>query len=46
MVITDIGIIMDVVIDAYEYLSGNIVMREIPDADIVKLFEDDTTASK
>ncbi len=46
MIVTDIGILIDVVIDAYEYLSGNAVMREIPDADIVKLFDDDTTASE
>ena len=45
MVITDLGIIIDVVIDAYEHMTGNVVMQEIPDADIVKLFDDDTTAS-
>ena len=45
MRITDINILIDVVCDAYEFLSGNTVMREIPDADIIKLFDDDTSAS-
>lgn len=45
MRITDVNILIDVVCDAYEYLSGEKVMREIPEADIVKLFDDDTNAS-
>lgn len=46
MIISNLDIIVDVVCDAYEYLSGNKVMREISEADIVKLFDDDTTASE
>ena len=45
MRITDIGIIVDVVCDVYEKLHNVKIMREIPDADILKLFEDDTTSS-
>ena len=46
MVIHNLDIVIDVVCDAYEYLSGEKVMRDISDADIVKLFDDDTTASE
>ena len=45
MIIKDLNIVIDVVCDVYEKLTGVTLMREIPDADILKLFEDDTTAS-
>lgn len=44
MIITDPKVIIDVVCDAYEFMTGNIVMQSIPDEDIIKLFEDDTSA--
>ena len=45
MIIKDLNIVIDVVCDVYEKIAGVTLMREIPDADILKLFEDDTTSS-
>ncbi len=44
MRITNPNLLIDIVCDVYEKLHNVTVMREISDAEIVKLFDDDTSA--